>query len=68
MTVTEAISALCRIAEDEGRHPVCALSIEVVRMTGMSPAEVEMEAERLAAEGKIYAGRTINYRYYKIIR
>lgn len=65
MTITEAISALCRRAEEEGRHPVCALSIEVVRMTGMSLAEVEKEAERLAAEGKIYVSRTINYKSYK---
>lgn len=64
--IFQAITNIISNKEASGIHPTIALSIEVARLTGMAPQEVEKEVEALKSEGLIRIGRTLNYSYYEL--
>lgn len=66
MTVLQAIEDITSVKAGSDRLPSFALSIEVVRLTGMTLREVERQAEALKSEGLIRIGRTLNYSYYEL--
>lgn len=68
MTVLQAIESITADSKGRSRLPSFALSIEVARLTGMTPQEVEKEVEALKSEGLIRIGRTLNYSYYELTK